>query len=633
MLQVLRGEEAVIRRRAGIRALVATSIAVVAFGLWESAARAEEPAAGSATATSAPAASPAAHRGRPVARHAAKRPGRRPALAPDSGTETTATTATPPDGAASTPQRDGPPDLFADTDPAPRPEPDVVTDPAPRPEPEVVTDPPDMGVPEPPAATVAPFAPAPWSASEAAVTVADRQVAAEPEIFGLCPPLCLHHLTQELIDKTYDSGTDTWTLVFQASLDSVLPCLDHVLSCWVGSSPSAGTLNLTATTCPSNWHALADDCERSDFWPAGIDKEFTFTFVTDPATSGTVAVTTDFAYGLHGPFDIVYLVLATATTSVDLPVQLELVKTCPDTVTAGQTLTCTVSLEYPTGSGPSVTNVVVSDIAPPGVSGATLNSSSGTGVWNCVAATCDLVGEYHPGDATSFTFEATVDGDTDGTIVNEAVVTYDDAMHSEGVHAFAEVTVVAPTDTTMSVTKTGPATVVPGDPIAWTITVTNTGANPATGVVVTDVPPDEVEGAALVLVSAQGTNTWSCTDVVCTMTSGSLQPGEVAVFGASATVPPDTAPTTQLINMVAVDWDNEAVGPAGGGSATEVVSGPSPQPRPRPDGRGTASGATVVQLAGVLPVTGAQGILALVICGLVLVTVGGAAARFTPRRR
>lgn len=464
---------------------------------------------------------------------------------------------------------------------------------------------------------------------------------------GVCPPLCLHHLTQELVDAVYDAGTDTWTLTFKASLDSILPCLDHVLSCRVETSPGTD-LGLTSTACPANWTAEGGACMRRDFLPAGIDQEFLFTVVTDPATSGTVSTTTTFSYQFLDLAGMVTVPLATVTTTLDLPVRLNLTKTCPDTLVASQTLNCTLVLEYPAGTGEPIFDMELVDIAPAGTTGATLTFVSGAGDWHCFdALACHTHFFFLPGDTATFTFAATVDSTTDGTIVNTAEVV---AMMPPGVTATAqaEITVVAPTDTTLAVTKTGPATVHPGAPIDWTVTVTNTGANPATGLVVTDVPPEGALEGTLTLVSTDG-GTWSCVALVCTMTAGDLPVGGAAVFRVAATVSAALAPGTNLVNLVGVEWDNETIGPDGSAATTQVVAAPPtppapPAPQPDPSGRshpgdgadgghgrtGVAT-TTQVRLAGVLPATGSSAFVALVLAGLALTTIGGISTRLARR--
>lgn len=474
----------------------------------------------------------------------------------------------------------------------------------------------------------------------AAPSPVDDTAAVQPAALeGVCPPLCLHHLTQELVDQSYDAITDTWTLTFKASLDSILPCLDHVVSCVVGTTPGT-SLTWTSTACPPNWSAENQACVRRDFLPAGIDQEFLFTVVAAPGTTGTVSTTTTFAYRFLDLVTSWEETLATVTTTVDLPVRLNLTKTCPDTVTAGQSLTCTLTLTYPAGPGDPIFDLQLTDTPPPGTSGATLTFVSGPGDWHCFAALmCHTHFLFVPGDTATFTFQATVDAGTDGTIVNTATAVAFFPLDTQ-VTAQAEVTVVAPTDTTLSVTKTGPATASPGGPIEWTITVTNTGANAATGVVVTDVVPAGVEGATIAVLSPGG-GTWSCAALVCTMTAGELSVDASAVFRVTATVSATVPPGTNLVNMVGVAWDNETYGPDGAASATQVVQAPPPPPPPpAPPGPGgdpgdggtgtrvvVAGNETGVLLAGVLPTTGGSALLLLLLAGLALIVLGGTSTR------
>lgn len=622
--------------------LVAVAVGA-ALLLGASAARADD-GAGGPQAAAEPAA--AASEPKPTAPPAVRTERLSPKPAPSMGTPEAKPTPEPPPA----PKPDVPAKPVPDPEKAPAPpapaSPDVAdvptTSAAAKPGDDAGT-PPEPGDKTKPAAIAGALAAA---GTETAAAPDDGTAAVQPAALeGVCPPLCLHHLTQELVDQTYDAIADTWTLTFKASLDSILPCLDHVVSCVVETA--AGTsLAWVSTVCPANWSGEGEACVRRDFLPAGIDQEFLFTVVTDPGTTGTVSTTTTFSYQFLDLVTTWTETLATVTTTVDLPVRLNLTKACPDTVTAGQTLTCTLTLKYPAGTGGEpIFDLTVTDTPPPGTSGATLTFVTGPGDWHCVdALECHTHFYFQPGDVATLTFQATVDSGTDGTIVNTATAVWFYPPPFLTVTAQAEVTVVAPTDTTLSVTKAGPATVSPGGPIEWTITVANTGANAATGVVVTDVAPAGVEGATITVLSPGGA-TWSCVALVCTMTAGELSVNASAVFRVAATVSASVPLGTNLVNMVGVAWDNETYGPDGAASATQVVA-PQPPPPPRPSDPGSGIGAgaggtgarvvvadyrTGVQLAGLLPATGNGALLPFLLAGLALILLGSVSTRLARR--
>src|SRR5436190_17516586 len=80
--------------------------------------------------------------------------------------------------------------------------------------------------------------------------------------------------------------------------------------------------------------------------------------------------------------------------------------------------------------------------------------------------------------------------------------------------AATDVTVVTPTLTDLAITKTGPATVAGGGPIAYALTATNNGPSDATGVTVSDTLPAGVtfvSASSSVGTCANASNTVTCT--------------------------------------------------------------------------------------------------------------------------
>src|SRR5207244_3959129 len=99
----------------------------------------------------------------------------------------------------------------------------------------------------------------------------------------------------------------------------------------------------------------------------------------------------------------------------------------------------------------------------------------------------------------------------------------------------------------LAITKTGPASVTTSSPITYTVTATNNGPSPATGVTVTDTLP-----AGVGFVSASSGCTNASGTVTCSV--GNLASGASAIITISATAPS----TAGTITNTATIGGNEA---------------------------------------------------------------------------
>ena len=193
---------------------------------------------------------------------------------------------------------------------------------------------------------------------------------------------------------------------------------------------------------------------------------------------------------------------ASATATPQLVADLAITKTpSAPTVAAGAPLTWTLVV---TNAGPSTaTNAPVADTFAPAFTGviwtctATAGSScaaaSGVGA---IATTVTLVA----GGRATFVATTLIASSAIGPQANTATVTApagttDLQLTNNSVTATVEVTASAD----LQITKTGPASLVPGTNVVYTITVTNAGPSDAASVVVTDTTP-----AGLTFVSNAG---------------------------------------------------------------------------------------------------------------------------------
>jgi uncharacterized repeat protein (TIGR01451 family) len=232
------------------------------------------------------------------------------------------------------------------------------------------------------------------------------------------------------------------------------------------------------------------------------------------------------------------------------------------TPAVGQTVTFTVTAS---NNGPSpATGVVVNDQLPAGLILQAATPSQGTydpttGVWT--------VGPINVGDAATLTLTVLVT--QVGTFTNTTTKTAQNEPDPDLTNNTASQSVTATSVADLRITKTnGLATVLAGNPVTYTIVVSNAGPSPVVGAHVTDTFPPELTGI-----------TWTCTnDTVSTCgvpagtgpidTTVSLPVGRSVTFTANATVlsaatgtltntavvmPPAGTTDTDLTNNTATD--------------------------------------------------------------------------------
>lgn len=274
-----------------------------------------------------------------------------------------------------------------------------------------------------------------------------------------------------------------------------------------------------------------------------------------PQTAGTISNNAS-ATANENDTNLANNTASEATTVTTAQVDLVLDKTDnPDPVAEGETLTYTIAVN---NTGPdTATNVVVTDTLPLAVTYNTATSTQGSCTQAGRTVTCDL-GALTSGEAASVTITVTpVAVGTDQTITNSAVVTSDETDTNPGNNSQTEqttVNVVAPPRADLALTKTdSPDPVAVGNPLTYTLSVSNNGPDTATGTTVTDSLPGSV--AFVSANPTQGTCAHSGGVVICDI--GSVNSGATATVTITVTPMVDGVITNSaVVSSDLADSDN-----------------------------------------------------------------------------
>ena len=257
---------------------------------------------------------------------------------------------------------------------------------------------------------------------------------------------------------------------------------------------------------------------------------------------------------------------------------LSISKGPPNQVVAeGGTVTFDVMVTN-TGTAPA-TNVIVTDTLVAGLTPATVQFGATTSsLATCAGAisgqtvTCN-VGTLAAGASAVVRITATETG-TGCQYSNTASVSATGL--SPVTSGSTAVTVQCVGQAALVLSKTGTPTVVNGNTITYTVTVTNSGSAAATNVIITDNLADSLTGVTATFTIGTGTCTVTAGNVV-TCTAATLAANSSATITITATTPAGTCPT--ITNQVTGTHSGGMI-PASGTVTTTVTGCATPGPTP-----------------------------------------------------
>ncbi len=230
-------------------------------------------------------------------------------------------------------------------------------------------------------------------------------------------------------------------------------------------------------------------------------------------------------------------------------------------VVAGGTVDYAITV---TNNGPSdVTGAAVADVFPaPTLTGVTWSCMSAGGACGAASGAGDIMTtvDLPAGASAVFAVTGSVAADATGTLVNTATVTPPSGTTDPNLAnntATASTPILALAD--VAVTKVGPQKVIAGNPLVFTIEVTNNGPSVATNVTVDDMTPP-----GLTFVS----NTGDCTTPFqCSL--GTMAPNTSRIITSTFMVPAGYTTPDPIVNVVTAM--SQTVDPAPGNNTAQAA--------------------------------------------------------------
>lgn len=243
-----------------------------------------------------------------------------------------------------------------------------------------------------------------------------------------------------------------------------------------------------------------------------------FPVLTFASRTGDFAVKNLPTFPISGTITASYTPTELDLTAVVPPqADLQVTKSGPAGVTSGQNIVYTVTVK---NNGPDpAAGVVVSDPTPAGLTFLT-NSGGCTGAYPC------SLGTLASGQQVVITSTYSTPGTLSGNVTNTATVSSSTGDPNSTNNTSSWTTNVG-AQADLSINKSGPATVTPGQNIVYTVSVTNAGPSPATAVTVADNTPIGL---------AFQSNSGACaTAYPCSL--GTLNAGQTMTITSTYTVP------------------------------------------------------------------------------------------------
>ena len=369
-----------------------------------------------------------------------------------------------------------------------------------------------------------------------------------------------------------NAGTDvTYTIQVTNSGTSATPAVEltdpfPAGTSFVSVTPAAGFTCTTSGSLVCDSSSIAGTSTATFVLVLHIDSSTPLGTISNTATA--VMATDD-----PTPTDDTSTADTTVTTSADLAVT----KTGPATVNSGSEITYTITL---TNNGPSdAANVTLTDTTPPNTTFNTFAQTSGP-AFNCTlplpgtigTVTCSTASVI-AGQTATFAMDVHVDTVAAGTVITNkasasAATNDPDLSNNSGT---ASTTATAPD---LAVTKAGPASVIAGTNVTYTVTVTNGGNGDASSVHFNDILPafalfqseTQTSGSNFSCVPPPigSTGTIACTNAV-------LGTGQSATFVIVVSVSTQAPNASTFTNTAQVSATNETNTTNNSATTTAVV--------------------------------------------------------------
>ena len=171
----------------------------------------------------------------------------------------------------------------------------------------------------------------------------------------------------------------------------------------------------------------------------------------------------------------------------------------PTAVPGSDQLVYTFNVSHDIDSVSDANTVVVTDVIPTGLTGVVINAPTADSTdFNPTTGVITVQYNVLPnGQARTFSLTANIEEDATGTVVNNANVTSLGTDLDPANDTATASTTLTPSFDVQVAKVPDNASLIPGDTVIYTVTVTNTGPSTAPGVILTDVLP-----SGLTLVSA-----------------------------------------------------------------------------------------------------------------------------------